>query len=373
MLTNSSSKASQVGNAVGLDAPASLLTLLRAMRRDGYSIDGVPATSDGLMTELLARGSYDEEHPLDPAAAERFAARDTGIVFRALPAASRKRMEEWWGVPTDRGDTLRSPDRRVDKKIASKAASTARRPSRKSRGATTATTCLRRWPSGNAIVALQPPRGYGMNPDAIYHTPDLPPTHHYAAFYRWLATPVAEGGWGADAIVHVGKHGTLEWLPGKGVGLSDECFPDALLGDLPLVYPFIVNDPGEGSQAKRRGHAVIVDHLMPPMTSADTYGPLAALNDLVNEYYAAEKLDATTPAHHPAADLGADSAGAAPGGPRPPRDAGARPRRSQARMGRRADAGRRAGDACRDERQRRRPPDRRHRRLPVRARHRADP
>src|SRR5688572_11533610 len=146
-------------------------------------------------------------------------------------------------------------------------------------------------PIGNALVALQPLRGYGMNPDAIYHTPDLPPTHHYAAFYRWLAAPAAEGGWGADAIVHVGKHGTLEWLPGKGIGLSSDCFPDALLGDMPLIYPFIVNDPGEGSQAKRRGHAAIVDHLMPPMTNADAYGPLAALNDLVNEYYAAEKLD----------------------------------------------------------------------------------
>ena len=144
---------------------------------------------------------------------------------------------------------------------------------------------------GQALVALQPPRGYGMNPDAIYHTPDLPPTHHYAAFYRWLATPVADGGWGADAIVHVGKHGTLEWLPGKGVGLSSECFPDVLLGDLPLIYPFIVNDPGEGSQAKRRAHAVIVDHLMPAMTNADTYGPLASLNDLVNDYYSVEKLD----------------------------------------------------------------------------------
>jgi cobaltochelatase CobN len=201
-------------------------------------------------------------------------------------------MEEWWGTPGDRGDTLRSADRKVDKKIASKSAAGVIVPltepwSDDGDYLFAAMTC------GNAVIALQPPRGYGMNPDAIYHTPDLPPTHHYAAFYRWLSTPVAEGGWGADAIVHVGKHGTLEWLPGKGVGLSAECFPDALLGDLPLVYPFIVNDPGEGSQAKRRGHAVIVDHLMPPMTSADTYGPLAALNDLVNEYYSAEKLDAT--------------------------------------------------------------------------------
>jgi len=96
---------------------------------------------------------------------------------------------------------------------------------------------------------------------------------------------------GADAIVHMGKHGTLEWLPGKGIGLSGECYPDLLLGDTPLVYPFIINDPGEGSQSKRRAHAVIVDHLTPPMTTAETYGPLAELNQLVNEYYAVEKLD----------------------------------------------------------------------------------
>ena len=113
---------------------------------------------------------------------------------------------------------------------------------------------------------------------------------HYAAFYRWLATPQSQGGWGADAIVHMGKHGTLEWLPGKGVGLSGECFPDLLLADMPLIYPFIINDPGEGSQSKRRAHAVIVDHLTPPMTSAQTYGALSELNQLVNEYYAVEKM-----------------------------------------------------------------------------------
>ncbi|MEQ1908327.1 MAG: cobaltochelatase subunit CobN [Vicinamibacterales bacterium] len=290
VLTNSSSKASQVGNAVGLDAPASLLALLRAMRRDGYAIEGLPASSDELMFELLARGSYDAEHPLDPAQARRFSRRRYRADFARLPAAPRKRMEDWWGVPTEHGDTLRSPDRRVDKKIASKAAVGAQMPTTEpwsdDRDYLFAAMAF-----GQAVVALQPPRGYGMNPDAIYHTPDLPPTHHYAAFYRWLATPVEDGGWGADAIVHVGKHGTLEWLPGKGVGLSSDCYPDALLGDLPLIYPFIVNDPGEGSQAKRRAHAVIVDHLMPAMTNADTYGPLASLNDLVNEYYSVEKLD----------------------------------------------------------------------------------
>jgi cobaltochelatase CobN len=290
VLTNSSAKASQVGNAVGLDAPASLLTLLRAMRRDGYTIAELPDASDELMADLLARGSYDDRHPLDPAQAQRFSRARYVSAFAQLPAAARKRMEDWWGTPTVQGDTLRNPDRRIDKKIASKAAAGAQIPTREpwsdARQYLFAATTF-----GHALVALQPPRGYGMNPDAIYHTPDLPPTHHYTAFYRWLAAPLDEGGWGADAIVHVGKHGTLEWLPGKGIGLSSDCYPDALLGDLPLVYPFIVNDPGEGSQAKRRAHAVIVDHLMPGMTTADTYGPLATLNDLVNEYYALEKLD----------------------------------------------------------------------------------
>ena len=292
VLTNSSAKASKVGNAVGLDAPASLLALLRAMRRDGYDVEALPATSDELMGDLLSRGSSDDEHPLDPGRALRFARRLYRSHFADLPAASRRKMDDWWGTPTERGDTLRSPERKVDKKIASKTAAAAVVPT-KEPWSDEHHYLFAGMTYGNALIALQPPRGYGMNPDAIYHTPDLPPTHHYAAFYRWLATSRDEGGWGADAIVHVGKHGTLEWLPGKGVGLSSDCYPDALLQDVPLIYPFIINDPGEGSQAKRRAHALIVDHLMPPMTSADTYGPLAALNDLVNEYYAAEKLDAT--------------------------------------------------------------------------------
>ena len=139
---------------------------------------------------------------------------------------------------------------------------------------------------GNVLLMIQPPRGFGENPVAIYHDPELPPSHHYLAAYRWLDTEFR-----ADAIVHLGKHGTLEWLPGKGLGLSGECAPDAVLGDVPLVYPFIVNDPGEGTQAKRRGHAVIVDHLVPPMARADTYGEMAKLEQLLDEYATVAALD----------------------------------------------------------------------------------
>ena len=199
-------------------------------------------------------------------------------------------MEDYWGQPQDRGFSVRLAKPKTDKKLlgslAAKFASLESEPWGDEQHYHFAALSF-----GNALVALQPPRGYGVDPDAIYHTPDLPPTHHYAAFYRWLAAPQSQGGWGADAIVHLGKHGTLEWLPGKGIGLSGECFPDLLLGDMPLIYPFIINDPGEGSQSKRRAHAVIVDHLTPPMTSAETYGALAELNQLVNEYYAVEKLD----------------------------------------------------------------------------------
>jgi cobaltochelatase CobN len=290
VLTNSAAKASQVGGAVGLDAPASLLTMLHAMKGRRYRIEGLPETSDELMQQLLARGTYDDRYPLDPSQAEKFARSEYRKIFSAFPENAKRRMEDFWGEPQVHGFSVRAAKAKTDKKLlgsmAGKLASLTSEPWGDERDYHFAALTY-----GNALIAMQPPRGYGIDPDAIYHTPDLPPTHHYAAFYRWLATPQAQGGWGADAVVHMGKHGTLEWLPGKGIGLSGECFPDLLLGDMPLVYPFIINDPGEGSQSKRRAHAVIIDHLTPPMTSAETYGALAELNQLVNEYYAIEKLD----------------------------------------------------------------------------------
>src|SRR5450830_207252 len=259
IFTNSNSKAAQIGNAVGLDAPASLMRILESMRDAGYAIGDLPESGTALIHTLVDRCSYDNtyltseqlQHAVGRVSAQRYAQ-----WFAELPPVLQAKMETQWGAAPGVAYVH-------DEQLAFAGVEL-----------------------GNAFVALQPPRGYGMDPDAIYHQPDLPPTHHYYGLYRWLSDE-----WGADAIVHVGKHGTLEWLPGKGVGLSENCFPDALLGDMPLFYPFIINDPGEGSQAKRRGHAVVVDHLTPPMTTADTYGALAQLTQLVDEYYQVEVLD----------------------------------------------------------------------------------
>jgi cobaltochelatase CobN len=135
-------------------------------------------------------------------------------------------------------------------------------------------------------VGIQPSRGYDIDPSLNYHAPDLEPTHAYLAYYYWLRQHFR-----ADAVVHVGKHGNLEWLPGKSVALSSKCYPEVAFGAMPHLYPFIVNDPGEGSQAKRRSQAVIIDHLTPPMTRAELYGSLQQLEGLIDEYYEAQSLD----------------------------------------------------------------------------------
>ncbi|CAN5523929.1 cobaltochelatase subunit CobN [soil metagenome] len=258
VLTNSAAKAARVGNAVGLDAPASLLRLLQRMQTEGYTVDHLPATSDELLLSLIDRCSYDLTWLTDAqlARAEKLPVARYREWFAEVPDVRRQDMIRQWGEPPGKAYVHEHA------------------------------FALAGLGFGNTFVALQPPRGYDMDPNAIYHRPDLPPPHNYHALYRWLREE-----WKADAIVHMGKHGTLEWLPGKGVGLSNECFPDLFLADLPLIYPFIINDPGEGNQAKRRSHAVIVDHMTPPMTSAGAYGALAELAQLVDEYYTAEQLD----------------------------------------------------------------------------------
>ena len=254
-------KRSRIGNAVALDTPASVIALLHALRAAGYAVDRIPADGDALMSELIDGFSYERSALTDEQLA-RAPGRWPAAAYRAwwstVDGEVRGDVERTWGEAP--GDIYLDPHR--------------------------GDLVFAGIDLGGVLVAVQPPRGFGDNPVAVYHSPDLPPTHHYLGFYRWL-----DEGWGADAIVHAGKHGTLEWLPGKSVGLSARCYPDVALGDVPLVYPFVVNDPGEGTQAKRRAHATIVDHLLPPMTRADTYDDVARLEQLLDEHAQVASLD----------------------------------------------------------------------------------
>ena len=274
VLSSYPTKHARIGNAVGLDTPASAVRLLRALREHGYdlgpatgddALPGVePADSDALIHTLIAAGGQDPEWLTDrqlAGAAVRIPAADYLRWYGRLPAELRDAIEATWGPPPGELYVDRSGDPRGELVLAA----------------------LR---AGNLVLLVQPPRGFGENPVAIYHDPAMPPSHHYLAAYRWL-----EEGFGAHAVVHLGKHGTLEWLPGKNLGMSAACWADAVLGDLPLIYPFLVNDPGEGTQAKRRAHATIVDHLVPPMTRAETYGDLARLEQLLDEHASLAALD----------------------------------------------------------------------------------
>jgi cobaltochelatase CobN len=305
ILANYPNRDGRIGNGVGLDTPAGTIEVLRALDGAGYTIADAPTDGAALIQVLLGgstnqlesppslagggrgrglapdganesvhlQSESDEQWPngffarsraqTPPPAPSRkgrggmeFALSDYHAFFDSLPERLRTQVTERWGAPERdpfvAGGAFHLPIHRF----------------------------------GNIVVGIQPARGYNIDPAATYHSPDLVPPHGYLAFYAWLRRA-----FGADAIVHMGKHGNLEWLPGKALALSEECWPEAALGPLPHLYPFIVNDPGEGAQAKRRGAAVIVDHLTPPLTRAETYGPLRDLEHLVDEYYEAAGLD----------------------------------------------------------------------------------
>ncbi|MBU9765446.1 cobaltochelatase subunit CobN [Mycobacterium sp. TNTM28] len=265
-------KHARIGNAVGLDTPASAVALLDALREHGYSVGDIPGLDsrdgDALIHALIERGGQDPDWLTDDALAAnpiRVPAKDYRAWFATLPAEFTEAVVEHWGPPPGELFVDRSRDPNGEIVIAAIQA-------------------------GNLVLMVQPPRGFGENPVAIYHDPDLPPSHHYLAAYRWLDSSFP-GSFGADVVVHLGKHGNLEWLPGKTLGMSAACGTDAALGDLPLIYPFLVNDPGEGTQAKRRAHATLVDHLIPPMARAETYGDIAKLEQLLDEHSTVSALD----------------------------------------------------------------------------------
>lgn len=261
-------KHSRIGNAVGLDTPASAVALLHALRDAGYRIGEIPGVDasdgDALMHALIERGGQDPDWVTDGQLAGnpiRIPAAQYREWFATLPDELTEAMIAHWGPAP--GELFVDRSRDPDGEIVVAAIQ-----------------------SDNLVILVQPPRGFGENPVAIYHDPDLPPSHHYLATYLWL-----RHGFGAHAAVHLGKHGNLEWLPGKTVGMSAACGTDAALGDLPLIYPFLVNDPGEGTQAKRRAHATLVDHLIPPMARAESYGDIARLEQLLDEHANIAALD----------------------------------------------------------------------------------
>lgn len=251
LLANYPNKDGRIANGVGLDTPASAIEVMCAMKSQGYQVTGTPTSPDMLMKVLLKNR---EQGAGGGCKGCRLKLADYLEHYRRLPLAMQAEVEERWGSP--------------------EAASTNREFN------------IEAQVYGNLVLAVQPSRGYDIDPELFYHSPDLPPPHHYLAFYFWLRFAFQ-----ADAVVHLGKHGNLEWLPGKSVALSSKCFPEAALGPMPNIYPFIVNDPGEGTQAKRRTQAVIIDHLTPPMTRAETYGNLRELEMMMDEYYQAAGVD----------------------------------------------------------------------------------
>ena len=253
VLANYPTKASRIGNGVGLDTPQSVVRFLRAMRENGYAVGTPPESDDALMATLLS-GPTNEVGSFRAKGGARLSLFDYDAFLASLSASVREAITARWGKPED------------DPHVAEGAF----------------VLPLHRF--GRQWVGIQPARGYNLDPAATYHDPDLVPPHAYLAFYAFLQRET-------DALIQFGKHGNLEWLPGKALALSDACFPAAVLGDLPMLYPFIVNDPGEGCQAKRRTAAVVVDHLTPPLTRAEGHGPYQELEALLDEYAMAEASD----------------------------------------------------------------------------------
>ncbi|NLE06093.1 MAG: cobaltochelatase subunit CobN, partial [Crenarchaeota archaeon] len=251
-----------IGNSAGLDSAASVMNILRNLKDQGYCLDYLPENSQTLMNTIIdgltneRRWLSNEE--LAKRAVSRISKKQYSIWFNELPVDVKEKMLSQWGAPPGKLFCHKN-DLLVPGII-----------------------------NGNIFLGLQPSRGFLDDPASIYHSPDIPPPHQYYSYYRWIRDIFK-----ANVIMHIGKHGSLEWLPGKAVGLSESCFPDLVISDLPNIYPYIINNPGEGTQAKRRSYACIIEHLVPVMHNADSYEELSALEVQLNEYYHAKTVDPT--------------------------------------------------------------------------------
>jgi cobaltochelatase CobN len=303
ILANYPNRDGRIANGVGLDTPASCVEILQAMKSAGYQVENIPVDGKELIQSLTAGVTNDVEGRELRPIWQSVSLAEYQEYFNTLPEEVKQGIGKRWGTGGDDGvsrnfDISPAHASRLNGGNPRTALAPLLPCSRQSpqrgeppHGAGSPAPVLPSFPIpgiqlGNVFVGIQPARGYELDPSLNYHAPDLEPTHAYLAFYYWVRQC-----FGADAVVHVGKHGNLEWLPGKSVALSSCCYPEVALGAIPHLYPFIVNDPGEGSQAKRRAQAVILDHLTPPLTRAELYGSLQQLENLIDEYYEADSLD----------------------------------------------------------------------------------
>lgn len=254
ILPNYPNKNSRLANGVGLDTPQSTLAILKSLKENGYDCGvGVVENTKQLIDLLTSNptNSIESLTSKNKLNSIKISEKEFLGFYKNISDGLKTKIEAQWGNYRDspffqKGNFL-----------------------------------IPGFVAGKIFLSIQPSRGYNIDLQASYHSPDLPPTYAYLAYYFWV-----QKCFDTDAIVHIGKHGNLEWLPGKGVALGKQtCFPSAILDPIPHFYPFIINDPGEGTQAKRRNHAIIIDHLIPPMTRAENYGPLLKLELLIDEFY----------------------------------------------------------------------------------------
>ncbi|HVW57523.1 MAG TPA: cobaltochelatase subunit CobN [Rhizobiaceae bacterium] len=241
LIPNYPGAAGRTGYAVGLDVPASVLAMLHDLKMQGYRVEDIPDSPRELL-KMLEKG------------AEGLSTEAYAKAFSGFPAEVRANVDAAWGPASNGGVERIFPFRAAH--------------------------------LGNVTVALAPDRGRIEDRRADYHDPKLPPRHDLLAFGFWLRETL-----GCHALVHVGAHGTLEWLPGKTAALSRNCFPEIVTGGLPVIYPFIVSNPGEAAQAKRRIGAVTIGHLPPPLAAAGLSDEQRELEQLVDEYAQADGLD----------------------------------------------------------------------------------
>ncbi|TIO01498.1 MAG: cobaltochelatase subunit CobN [Mesorhizobium sp.] len=255
----------RTGYAVGLDVPSSVLAMLHDLSEQGYVVEGIPQTPRALleMLESVDQGLALKEY----------------LTFsKELPAEAMAVVEAAWGNAEDETGWCEAPPS-VLPDMSGRTEGGVQAPA-------SANFPFRAATFGNITVALAPDRGRSVDRRADYHDPTLPPRHALIAFGLWLRKALD-----VHALVHVGAHGTLEWLPGKTVALSETCFPEIVTGPLPVIYPFIVSNPGEAAQAKRRIAAVTLGHLPPPLTGAGLDENQHQLERLVDEYAQADGLD----------------------------------------------------------------------------------